>query len=439
MSFAAPLFVWVGAAASLALVALHLLAWRRPPMSRLPTARFIPEAPLRTVSRAVRPADLALLALRVLVVLLVAGGLAGPRLTARAQGTARVIVVDQSPGGQVATATAAVARAAFRRGDALVLFDSAARAVANPTVDSIVAGEGRANGSVSAALIVAIRAATALQRERDSVEIVLVSPFASDELDAATGHIRRAWPGAVRPVRAGAPPNDTTPRGRVDVRAAPGDPVVAALALSGATPVGNGVRVARDTITAADSAWAREGHAIVAWPASGTMTGWQTRARPDTAFGVSILAPANGSGASAARTATVVAPFQRRATPPAGRVLARWEDGEPAVTESALGAGCVRSAAVTVPAAGDLVVTPAFRRFAEQLVLPCAGSRSWTPVSDSTLLAVLPRSATPDSTVRVAAVSSVPGRSTAGAWMLGLALVAALAELLLRRGANATA
>jgi hypothetical protein len=311
--------------------------------------------------------------------------------------------------------------------------------VANPTVDSIVAGEGSANGSVSAALIAAIRAATALQRERDSVEIVLVSPFASDELDAATGHIRHAWPGALRAVRAGTPPNDTTPHGRPEVRAARGDAVAAALALSGALSSGNGVRVARDTITPADSAWAREGHAIVAWPASGAMTGWQARSRPDTAFGVSILVHNGSSGASTVRTATVVAPFQRRAMAPVGRVLARWQDGEPAATESPLGAGCVRSVAVTVPVAGDLVVTPAFRRFAEQLVLPCAGNRSWTPVPDSTLLAVLPPSATPDSTVRVAAVSSVPERSILGAWMLGLALVAALAELLLRRGANATA
>jgi hypothetical protein len=34
-------------------VALHLLAWRRPPESPLPTARFAPERPVRMVSRAV--------------------------------------------------------------------------------------------------------------------------------------------------------------------------------------------------------------------------------------------------------------------------------------------------------------------------------------------------------------------------------------------------
>jgi hypothetical protein len=393
VSLATPLFAWIGAAASLAVVALHLLAWRRPPMSPLPTARFAPEAPIRTVSRAVRPADVALLALRVLLVLLVAGALAGPRFTARAQGTARVVVADRSHGGPAGAAAAQAARAEFRAGDALVLFDSTAHAVKNPTVDSIVAGEGKVTGSVSAALVAAVRAARVLQHERDSVEIVVVSAFGSDELDAATGSIRRVWPGAVRPVRVAGTPNDSTPRGRPDVRARSGDAVAAALALSGVTLSGGRVRVIRDALTPPDSAWARAGGSIVAWPSSGTMAGWQPRSPSDTAFGVSVLVAADGSSGSGARSATVVAPFVRQATAPAGYVVARWQDGQPAATESALGAGCVRSVAIAVPAAGDLAVTPAFRRLAEQLVQPCVGSRSVTAVSDSTLSAVLPASA----------------------------------------------
>jgi hypothetical protein len=438
VSFATPLFALIGAAASLAVVALHLLAWRRPPVSPLPTARFAPEAPIRTVSRAVRPADLALLALRVLLVLLVAGALAGPRFTARAQGTARVIVVDRSRGGPAGAAATQAARAAFRAGDALVLFDSTVHAVKNPTVDSIVGrGEGNVTGSVSAALVAAIRAGRALQRERASVEIVVVSPFGSDELDAATGSIRRVWPGMVRRVRVAGTPNDPTPRGRAGVRASPGDAVAAALALSGGTSPAGSVRVIRDAITPADSAWAREGGAIVAWPSSGTMAGWQIRSPADTTFGVSVLVAADGVSGNGTRAATVVAPFVRLATAPAGRVVARWQDGEPAATELALGAGCVRAIAIAMPSAGDLAVTPAFRRFAEQLVRPCAGSRSATSVSDSTLSAILPASVSKDSVPRVAASASVPGDSKTAAWMLGVALAAALAELLVRRGANA--
>jgi len=439
VSFATPLYAWTGIAASLAVVALHLLAWRRPPMSPLPTARFAPEVPIRTVSRAVKPADLALLALRVLLVLLVAGALAGPRFIARVQGTARVIVLDRSHGGQVGAAAAQAARAAFRAGDALVVFDSTAHAVRNVTVDSIAVGEANATGSLSAGLVAAIRAARVLQRERDSVEIVIVSAFGSDELDAATGSVRRAWPGAVRLVRVPGTPNDSTPRGRPEVRSGPGDAVTAALALSGPTFSGGRVRVIRDGITSADSAWARAGGAIVAWPSSGTMAGWRARSPSDTAFGVSVLGTAAGPSANGARAATVVAPFVRRATVPVGNVVARWQDGEPAATETALGTGCVRSVAVTMPSAGDLAVTPAFRRFAEQLVRPCAGSRSATAVSDSTLSAILPVSVSRDSIPRIATADVVPGDSRLAAWMLGVALVTALAELYVRRGANATA
>ena len=439
MSFATPLFAWIGVAASLGVVALHLLAWRRPPMSPLPTARFAPEAPIRTVSRAIRPADLALLALRVLLTLLVAGALAGPRFTARAQGTARVVVVDRSRGGQAGAAAVQAARGAFRAGDALVLFDSAAHAVRNPTVDSIVAGKGNVTGSLSAALVAAIRAARALQGERDSVEIVVLSAFGNDELDAATGAIRRAWPGAVRAVRTPATPNDSAPAGRPEVRSSPGDGVAAALALSGASFPGGRVRVVRDAITPADSAWGREGGAIVAWPSSGTLAGWQARAPSDTVFGVLAIGAAAGASGAGARAATVVAPFVRRVTVPAGRVVARWQDGEPAATESALGAGCVRSVAVMVPAAGDLAVTPAFRRFVEQLARPCAANRSAAPASDSALSAILPRSVSRDSVPRIAAADVVPGDAKIAAWMLGVALVAALAEMLVRRGANATA
>ena len=439
MSFSTPLFAWIGVAASLAVVALHLLAWRRPPVTALPTARFAPEAPIRTVSRAVRPADLALLALRLLLVLLVAGALAGPRFTARVQGIARVVVVDRSHARQAGAAAAQAARTEFRAGDALVLFDSAAHVVKNATIDSIVAAGVNVTGSLSAGLVAGIRAANLLQRERDSVEIVVVSAFGSDEFDAATGSIRRVWPGPLRVVRVAAGPNDSVPRALATVRASAGDPVTAALALSGATPGGGRVRVIRDAMTAADSTWARDGGAVVAWPSSGTMAGWQPRSPSDTVFGVSVFVAADSGSGTGARTATVVAPFIRQATAPAGQVVARWQDGEPAATESALGAGCVRAVAVPVPSAGDLPVTPAFRRFAEELVRPCAGSRSAPAVSDSALRALLPASVTKDAVAGIAVADAVPGDSKLAAWMLGVALAAAIAELLVRRGGGANA
>jgi hypothetical protein len=439
MSFGAPLFAWVGGAVAVAVVALHLLAWRRPPTSPLPTARFAPEAPVRTVSRAVRPADRALLALRVLLILLVSAALAGPRVPWRAQGIGRVIVVDRSDGPNAWAAIDRAARSAFRSGDAVVLFDSAARQVRSPTVDSIVATTSSEPGSMSAALVVAIRAAKELQRVRDSVEIVVVSPFRSDELDAATASIRRVWPGTVRAMRVRVPPNDTTRTRPLEIRAGPGDAVGAALALAGNAAVG-AVRVIRGPITPADTAWARQGGAVVAWPVVPTPQGWQTRAAADTAFGVTVTSALAAPPTARGRPATVVAPFVRRASVPPGRVVARWDDGEPAATEITLGAGCVRSVAVTVPSTGDLALTPAFRRFAEQLARPCASGGAWMPVPDSLLSTVLPAPGVRDSAVRRFGTDAPRSDSRIAAWILGAAMAAALAELLVRRGAvNATA
>jgi len=437
VTFAAPLFVWVAAAAAVAAVGLHLLAWRRPPESFLPTARFAPDAPIRTVSRAVRPADLALLALRVMLLLLVGAALAGPTLMTRARGLGRVLVVDRSRSATGQAVTDA-ARRELRSGDALVLFDSAAREIAGPTADSLSTSAPSARrGSVSAALVAAVRAADRLARAHDSVEIVVVSPFTADELDAATAGIRGTWRGAIRTVRAGVPPNDTLSSGRPEVRAAPGDGVAAALALAPNVRGGAGVRLVRTGAVAADSSWAREGRALVVWPSDG-VGALPRRESRDSAFAVTAL-PEFADIAPEVRSATVVGRFARIATPPPGRVVARWQDGEPAVTEMALGTGCVRTAAVAVPEAGDLAVTPAFRRFVQRMASPCGAQPRWVAASDSALNAALPASVPRSATPEPSAVRAEFPSSRLGAWLLAAALLAAIAELIVRRGADATA
>ena len=439
MSFAAPLFAWVGGAIALGVVALHLLAWRRPPTSPLPTARFAPDAPVRTVSPAVRPTDFLLLAVRVLAIILVSAALAGPRFPSRIQGLGRVIVVDRSHGSDGWASIDRAARSVYRAGDRLVLFDSAAHAVRSPTVDSIVAASPtRASGGISAAMVVAIRAATELQRVRDSVDILVVSPFGGDAFDGATAPIRRVWPGRVRTMRTAAPPNDTTRARPLDVRAQSGDPVAVALALEGAAPLG-AVRVVRDSATAGDTAWARQGGAVVVWPSGPGDRGWNPRAAPDTAFGVTVSSLVAGSPGSPARSATVVAPFIRRAAPPPGRVVARWDDGDPAATETPLGAGCMRSVAVAVPPAGDLALTPAFRRFAKQLTGPCLGAYAWAPMPDSEVSAVLSADRARNA-AQMLSVSDTRAPDSIARWLLAAALGALVAELVMRRGAaNATA
>lgn len=435
MTFASPLFAWIAAGGALATIALHLLAWRRPPETPLPTARFVPNAPVRTVSRAVRPADLALLALRVVLLLLVGGALAGPAFVSKASGVARVIVVDRSRVSVGSTGVADSARTMLRAGDALVVFDSAARVVKNATSDSLTASTpSSATGSLSTALVVAIRAARGLQAQRDSVEIVVVSPFATEEVDAATGPIRRTWRGLVRRVRAGAPPPNDSTGGRPDVRAPAGDAVAAALALAGNAPSSGDVRVIRDEITAQDSVWARAGHALVQWPATALPTGWRRRTTNDTAFAVTASEGHQQRFDMGPGAATVVGAFARTVTPPAGRTIARWQDGEPAVTEASLGAGCVRSVGVPVAAAGDLALSPAFRRFASRMVERCGGRRSWVAAPDSTVDALL--AAEPRSVGREALAGTPTSPSRLTKVLLILAVLAALGELAVRRGST---
>jgi hypothetical protein len=437
VTFGAPLFAWVAVAAAIATIGLHLLAWRRPPSSPLPTARFAPDVPIRTVSRAVRPADLALLLLRVVMILLVGAALAAPTVIARTPGLARVIVVDRSRSASGAS-VADAARRELRVGDALVVFDSTAREDMSPAIDSIaVTTVSDARGSLSAALSVATRAAHRLERTHDSVEIVVISPFTSDELDAATGAVRRTWNGRLRSVRTAGIPNESAPSRAPEVRAPAGDGVAAALALAAVAPSSR-VRVVRDRVVAADTAWARQGNALVVWPSSDSLTGLQQRPARDTALAVMVPTWANSTRGNE-RSATVVARFQRTLAPPPGQVIARWYDGEPAATESALGGGCVRTVAVIVPVAGDLPLTPAFRRFVERMASPCERSGRWDPVPDSVLRVALAESIPRDSVERSSAAQAGLPESRLSAWLLAAALVAALAELVVRRGDNATA
>lgn len=443
MTVASPFFLWAAAAVAAATVAAHLLAWRRPPAWLLPTARFAPERPARIVSRAVRPTDVALLALRVTVVLLAGIALARPTVAREGRGQAHVVVVDRSRSAGDAMEVRDSARAVFRPGDALVVFDSLAREVPRATLDSIgVAGQPASSSSpglLSPALIVALRAAERLTREHDSVEVVVVSALTADEIDAATGMIRSRWVGPVRVMRPRPVAADTVRPSRADVRADANDPVAAALALVGPVAGGAAVRLVRDGPTRTDSAWAEGGGVLVAWPAAPDSADWPRRPVRDTAFAV----VADGGWARAGPrggTAAVVAPFERRVMPPAGRVVARWGDGEPAATEASLGAGCVRGVAVAVSSVGDLALTPAFRHFARRMVAPCNDALPLERASDSVIARVLPAVAPVDDAASRVDRRATDGPSRAGAWLLAAALALAVAELFVRKGeSHATA
>jgi hypothetical protein len=293
-------------------------------------------------------------------------------------------------------------------------------------LDSTVRMSSGAPGSLSAALVAAIRAARRLERERDSVEIVVVSPFAAGEVDAATSSVRSVWTGPVRRVRVVTVPASAAVTAVPELRGDANDGVVAAVTLNGAVVGGERVRVVRDSLSSSDSAAARAGRTVVLWPRSGGAQ-WASRPRADTAMAVTVADLGLGQP-----NATVVAMFRRAWNSPEGRVVARWADGEPAATEATLGSGCIRSVAVEVPSAGDLALTPSFRRFARRMTEPC-GLSAVVALSDSVLDRAMPPTVSPAQSASVVPATSEAGRSRFTAWLLGLALAAAIAEQYVRR------
>ena len=432
MSFAQPWALFVAAGVAAVAIALHFLARRRPRPMALPTARFVPTRTVRATSRSTRPSDLLLLLLRVLAVLLVGAAFARPVLSPERRPLARVVVLDLSASVRSSAAARESAARYLRAGDLLVVFDSAARLVAGDARDSLAGLHGDdAPGSLSAALVAATRGASLLRGHADSVELVLISPFAAEEWDAATGGIRALWNGHARLVRTEIAERPERARA-VDARAEGDDPVRAAVLLQGGSATAaaaevsttsttaTDVRIVRGLVSEADSAWARsDGHVLVRWPAAAP-DDWPRRNRTDTV------------GAVIVGNAVLVAGFARAALPPAGdgRVVARWVDGVPAATERVLGEGCVRDVAISFPARGDLALGESARRLVSALTVPCGGARDLAPLSESRL-AIL-RGDEVQAGARTLAPPEVE-RSGASSWLLLSAALLLLAELFVRR------
>lgn len=437
MSLLAPLALVLGAATAAAVVALHLLTTRRPPPLLLPTARFVPEGEARAVARASRPTDLVLLALRVLAVLLAALAFARPVLDAPGPSVRTVVLLDVSRAVADPAAAAAQAQALAADGGAVVAFGATAREVPVDSIGALgvdaepgaataaVDGAARAaRGSLSAGLVAARRAAARIARGADSVRLVVVSPIPEGSVDAATAGFRAAWPGRIEIERVAATADTARATRPQLVTPLADDPLAPAL---DALPQGRGahpVRIARGPATTADSAWAREaGRVLLAWPAEAN--------RAAEPLGVTTLGP---------RPTALVAPFIRLPlADTGGAVLARWNDGAPAVLERPLGAGCVREVGVGLPLAGDLTLRAPFAHFLAAMVEPCGGRRG-APIPESELGWLAGEG--PLAPAGTLAAGEGAGAERLSAWLLVGALLLLLVEQIVRarhrRAAGAT-
>lgn len=372
MTFAAPMALGVAAAAALGVVLWHLIATQRPEPELLPTARFVPVGEARAASRASRPTDLLLLALRVLALIALGAAFAGPRPTHRKAGMVRVLVADRSRAAQRDVGDSV--RALWRAGDVLVWFDSTAASAE----DSVTVPEpSQARGRLATGLVRAHQRAVLMGERSDSLELVIVSPLERDELDASVMPLLGRWPGRVRVVRTSA-------------------------RRAGASIV----RAVIGPLSGADSAAARAGATVVWWPSAA-----QSPVRPEAVWSGDI---------------TFVAPLSRVEMRHAGAVTARWSDGAAAASESAVGAGCIRSVSIGVPTAGDAMLQPSFRALDRQLHAPCGAP---APLADSGMV----RRMTHEWTSGPHGAALRPADPTITLLLLALGAVALLVELMLRR------
>ncbi len=352
MTFLAPVFLAAGAAVAASIVLLHFLARRRPRPAVLPTARFVPDRPARWPSRAPRPTDLVLLAVRVLAVVAIAAAFAGPVRTPDRADIARIVLVDHSRAVGDAGAMRDSTVAVLRDGDLLVPFDTAVRVIAIGARDTAATlTRSSAPASLSVALIAAERAAATMRDRTDSIELAIVSPFAAEAWDEATPALRARWSGRARLIATPRAAGDSSLLS-IEVRAPPSDPVSAAAAPF----LGRGearARIVREALGAADSTWARsQGHVLVHWPRQATDS---LRAEAVAASNVVLVAPLVRRTAHAERA----------------RVVARFADGAPAVVERPLGDGCVRDVAFDLPRTGDVPLRESARRLMGVIAAPC--------------------------------------------------------------------
>ncbi|MDB4881762.1 MAG: hypothetical protein JWL95_528 [Gemmatimonadetes bacterium] len=427
MTLLAPGFLYAALAAAAAVIALHFLVSKQPPAGVLPTARFVPDrpatVPATATTRATRPSDVLLMLIRVLLVLAAGAALARPVLTPARRAEARVILVDASRSVGNAAALRDGAQSVYRSGDAVVVFDSAARAITGRVADSLRALRStERRGRLSAALVAALRAASTLRESADSLELVIVSPLAAEESVAATGSIRALWPGRARVLRVGgATPAIRMARPPLEIVAPAADPLAIAVALARRDARASAL-IVRDPVLARSPGAAWPARAIVHWPSAGRPEGAVPRARSDTIGGV------------IAGRALVVAPFERRWSYPrdsvrGATVIARWADGEPAGVEWARGAGCTRSIAIPVPAVGDLVLRSDFIAMVNAVGGDCESAEPREPMASSMVASL---AGTGGRASRLSFQSRSDVRSWLAPWLLAAAIALAIAELIVR-------
>jgi hypothetical protein len=411
MTLLAPVWLIVGIAAALGVLALHFIARMRPAPMFLPTARFVPDLPARAASRAPRPTDWLLLLLRAAAALLLGLAFAGPIAQPARTPVARIVLLDRSAAVPAADSAGTLAASLLRDGDVLVTFDTTARAV-EWAQGAAIPPVRQAPADLASALLTGMAEARTLAPRADSIEMVLVSPLDASAWNDAVLELRSEWMGAIRIERVPGVAMDS--QVAVAVRGEPDDPLRASAALLNVLGAASSpVRIVRAAVTGADSVWVRD--------SGGVMVIWPRELASDS--------PQANTGAVIAGDVVAIAPWARSELPSQGRAVARWPDGTPAAREVAFGTGCLRHVGVGIPEAGDVALAPSTQRLVRALTDPCGAATILGPVADS-LVERLAGSGGLVAGARV--VRAGAATSPATPWLLAAALALLLIEWAVR-------
>jgi len=465
LTFGTPGFLLAGALAALVPLALHLIRRRPPARAPLPTERFLAADP-RTAIRVSRPTDLLLLALRMLLLILAGAAFARPVWLPGAEGTSKIVLLDRGAamaGGDGWRQAVAAARQRLLAADGsprgeLVLFDTGAvrvprRRVTAALFDSLAGARPSASAARYAAGLRAIPGAAREMRGADSVRVTLITRPRWGGWSEGIAPLRRAvWPGAIDLVALpDAPAADSAARDssageakRAVVLAGP-DATAAQYPVDGLRATGWTVDLIAPGQPLPDSATlivatgrvadapsgaitrAVEGGATVLGDADASLprhlTPWVAEPESDTLATAFWLA--DGSHVTGASS-------RADGHPAAGAaVIAAWDDGEPAAVARRVGRGCAVYLGTRL-AAGEMVLDAAYPRMLERLARGC--SSPGNAVDAGAPLDAGARAVLAGAGARAVAASALPsagGGVPLGRWLMGLALIAALAETFL--------
>jgi hypothetical protein len=396
-----PWALGAGALGVLGVLAAHMLSRQRPRALALATARFLPSGMLEATTVQKVPMDRWWMLLRMLIIALLALGVAQPVPEASRVPTRTVLLLDRSlPLDAQRAATAILSPA-----DVMVAYDTTALL----SIGAGSPGSRSREGRLSAGLARLVRVRDSLAKGTAQLRVVVASRFASRSLDTVTQTLRAMIPDSITVLPLAVKADSVIARGPITVRAEGDDPIAATALLLGDSVAPAGAVIQRGlSLTDADTAAARNGATVVWWPAR-------------TAVGTPAL-----QGLTVG-SATWIAPIARDSAADAttGRPIGWWADGSVAARADSVGKGCLIDVRASLPSAGDQTLSLAAQAWLAALVTSCDGDGGGVQAPPAWLSPPPPR-------VVDAPSVEVLRRSSLAPWFIGAALVLALVELLLR-------